>query len=137
MRLATRLSLSIIICAGGLLMHAIPAAAASKVVGSGRLAPVKGKQMVYESYISDQGCQPQSGSAPSFTGGATVFVADGTATGSELKLSCPNGYAMVNSSTKTTGGFGTAVLGGGRITNNGTALCCPIMYRWAVPKAQA
>jgi hypothetical protein len=127
-----------------LLLHVLPSEAANFASNAtGNLRAVQGKSLVYESYVSDdpKDCQKISDSSTSFTGGSALgisaYVGDSRASDKPLSLSCPKGYTMVNMTSQTSGVIVTVGAGGGTITNNGDAKCCPVKYRYAPPKATA
>lgn len=142
MRNVTRMGLVIAISCYGLLFS-LPSMAL--LAGSGAVHPVHGDSKVYESYVDTNDCKNDKSSSTSFTGGTAfgfkAYVGNTNATLNKTKpmeLKCDSGYVMVNMTSETSGAVGEAVgFGGGTVTNNGTAVCCPIKYRWVTPQVKA
>lgn len=128
--------LTAIIGVCGLLLYSLPSFALQ--ANSGNLRPVKGTPMVYESYISKDGCKQVSDYSPAFSGVASVYLSSSKDPflGKPMKISCPEGYAVVDMDSQTSGAFVAGA--GGQINNNSTLNCCPIKHRWTpVTKASA
>jgi hypothetical protein len=136
MRNMTRFGLAVFAVICGL--QVLPASAAT----SADLRPAGGKQMVYESYVSNdpKECKQISGETVQLSGAASIFVGADTWPSvyrDHMHLQCEQGYVMVNMNQHTEGRIGTTVAGGGAITNYANAMCCPVKHRWAPPQIPA
>lgn len=136
MKATTRVCLFVATTACSLLLHSIPALADDYASSaSGNLRPSQGQSLTYQSYVSNdpKDCKEVQDETVQFSGGGTVFVGADTWPSQYTKpmnLQCDKNYVMVTMYSKTSGGFGTALLGGGSVTNNGKAMCCPLKYHW-------
>jgi len=127
MRPIIKNTLAVITCSCAL-FQVLPAMAANN---SGQLQPVRGKALVYKSYVDNNDCYDEKQTSNVMQGGGAYIVNayfgdQSTSKPSPIDIACKTNYVMVQMTSQTGGQIITVGVGGGTIYNDSSVKCCRV-----------